>query len=87
MLLHPGGPQDLAWFHSLRNNIRDFILYRMEEINIAKIIQSLKNKQANKNNRSCLGKKGDKYPESYTISSQMSSFQQKIMRHARDRKM
>ena len=45
MLLYPGAPEGLAWFHSLRNNTRDFTLYRMEKINIAKIIQSLKNRQ------------------------------------------
>lgn len=45
MLLYPGAPEGLAWFHSLRNTTRDFILYRMEKINIAKIIQSLKNRQ------------------------------------------
>ena len=44
MLLYPGAPEGLAWFHSLRSNIGDFTLYRVEKINIAKIIQSLKNR-------------------------------------------
>lgn len=48
-----------SWI-SLRSNIRSLTLYKKEEIDVIKIIQSLKNKQANKNN---IPWWGGRYPE------------------------